>query len=167
MIIINFISNINFITFIVTRSFDQEQSNFWFDHLGLFPSVSSLVLTWFRQSLLPRYYHLATFNYGDMKARDRLLMLSEQYYAWKVGKSLFIIIFLLKGLLLKEGALRVCCEFSQLLRAWVWFQWSGFVEITILHCSSPMGLLHVYRASISENTSGGLLLNKDNLIYDF
>ena len=129
MIIINFISNIIFITFIVTRSFDQEQSNFWFDHLGLFPSISSLVLTWFRQSLLPRYYHLATFNYSDMKARDRSLMLSEQYYAWKVGKSLFFFLFFVKGTSpeggCSTGVLRIFAAYSRVgVISMKWLCWN-------------------------------------------
>ena len=44
---------------------------------------------------------------------------------------------------------------------------SGFVDIAPLHCCSPVGLLHVCRASFLENTSEGLPLNKDNFIYDF
>ena len=42
-----------------------------------------------------------------------------------------------------------------------------FVEIVLLHCCSHVGLVHVCRASFLENTSGGLLLNKDNFIYHF
>ena len=42
---------------------------------SLFLSISSSILTWsmrppFGVDALPRYYHLASFNYGDMKARD-------------------------------------------------------------------------------------------------
>ena len=44
---------------------------------------------------------------------------------------------------------------------------SGFVDIVLLLCCSPVGLLHACRASFLENTSGGQLLNKDNFIYDF
>ena len=29
---------------------------------------------------------------------------------------------------------------------------SGFVEISLLHCCSPVGLLHVCRASVLDNT---------------
>ena len=53
--------------------------------------------------------------------------------------------------------------------AWVWFQLSckaDLFEIALLHCCSPVGLLHVSGASFLENTSKGLPLNKDNFIYD-
>ena len=75
-----------------------------------------------------------------------------------------------RAVLPEEGVLRMCCEFSAVypcvgvisikLR-------SGFVDIALLHCCSPVGWLHVCRASFLENTSGGLLLNKHNFIYDF
>ena len=41
---------------------------------------------------------------------------------------------------------------------------SGFVEITLLHSYSPVGLLYVCRSSFFESTSVGLLLNADNFI---
>ena len=41
---------------------------------------------------------------------------------------------------------------------------SGFVKVAFLHCCSPVGFL--CRASFLQNTSGGLLLNKHNLIYE-
>ena len=44
---------------------------------------------------------------------------------------------------------------------------SGFVEMTLLRCCSPVVLLHVWGASSLENTCGGLLLNKDSFIYNF
>ena len=44
---------------------------------------------------------------------------------------------------------------------------AAFVEIVLLHCGSPVGLLHVFRAPFLESTSGGLLLNDDNFIYRF
>ena len=44
---------------------------------------------------------------------------------------------------------------------------SGFVEIALLFWCSPVGLLHALRASSLENTSGRLLLNGDNIIYNF
>ena len=40
-------------------------------------------------------------------------------------------------------------------------------RIAPLHCCSPEGLLHVCKASFSESTSLGLLLNKDNFMQDF
>ena len=43
----------------------------------------------------------------------------------------------------------------------------SFFEIILLHSYSPIGLLHICRASFLENSSGGLLLNTDNFIYDF
>ena len=44
---------------------------------------------------------------------------------------------------------------------------SSFVEIILLHCCSPVDLLCICRNSFLDNTSGGLLLNKDNFIYNF
>ena len=44
---------------------------------------------------------------------------------------------------------------------------SGFVEIALLHCCYAVCLLHVFRVSFLENTSGGLLLKKDCFIYNF
>ena len=44
---------------------------------------------------------------------------------------------------------------------------SSVVEIALLRGCSPVGVLHVCRVSFLENTSGVLLLNVDNLIYDF
>ena len=44
---------------------------------------------------------------------------------------------------------------------------SGFVKVAFLHCYSPVDFLHVCRASFLQNTSGGLLLNKYNFIYNF
>ena len=44
---------------------------------------------------------------------------------------------------------------------------SGFVEIALMRCCSPVGLLHVWGVSSLENTSGGLLLNGYNFIYNF
>ena len=75
-----------------------------------------------------------------------------------------------RGVLPEEGVLRMCCEFSRahlcvgviLIKLQ-----TGFVEIALLHCCSPVGLLHVCEASFLEKTSAGLLLNKDNFIYDF
>ena len=44
---------------------------------------------------------------------------------------------------------------------------SGFVEIALLRCCSPVGLFHIWGESPLENTSEGLLLNGDNFIYNF
>ena len=69
-----------------------------------------------------------------------------------------------------EDVLRMCCEY---LRAYLCVGvisikvQSGIVEIALLHCCPPVDLLQFYRAFFLENTSGGLLLNKDNFIYDF
>ena len=40
---------------------------------------------------------------------------------------------------------------------------SGFFEIVLLSCFSPVGLLHVWGAHSLDSTSGRLLLNRDNL----
>ena len=75
-----------------------------------------------------------------------------------------------RGVLPEEGVLRVCGEFSgaYLCVGLILIKLqSGFVEIAFLHCCSPVGLLHVCGASSLGNTSGGLLLNRDNFIYDF
>ena len=44
---------------------------------------------------------------------------------------------------------------------------SGFVEIALLNCCSPADLLRVCEIFFLNNTSGGLLLNKDDFTYDF
>ena len=44
---------------------------------------------------------------------------------------------------------------------------NGFVDIVLLHCCSSVGLLHVCNTSFLENTSGRLLLNKDNFITEY
>ena len=75
-----------------------------------------------------------------------------------------------RGVFPEEGVLRMCFEFS-----WAYLYMgvilinlqSGFVVIALLHCCSPVGLLHVCRVSFLENTSGGLPLNKDNFICNF
>ena len=74
-----------------------------------------------------------------------------------------------RGALPEEGILQMCCEFSGVYLCMgvisIKLQ-NGFVEMALLHCS-PVGLLHVCRAYFLKNTSGGLLLNKDNFILDF
>ena len=35
----------------------------------------------------------------------------------------------------------------------------NFIEITLRHGSSPVNLLHIFKAPFSKNTSGGMLLN--------
>ena len=76
IIIITTIINIIFTTFIITRIFEQEQFTFltrYVDRLVLFPLISSCVLITRPPSgidALPRYCHLASFNYGHMKVRD-------------------------------------------------------------------------------------------------
>ena len=73
--------------------------------------------------------------------------------------------------LLEEGVLRMCCDFFGAYLCvgviLVKLQICGFVEIALLLCCSPVGLFYAWGASFSENTSGGLLLNKDNFIYNF
>ena len=74
------------------------------------------------------------------------------------------------GVLLKRDVLRVCCGLSgahpfgcvvsKKLQ-------SSFVEITFLRGYSPVCFLCVFSASFLGNTSGGLVLNKDNFIYGF
>ena len=79
VVLVTVIININFITFIIIKRFEQEQFTVlmrYVDRLFLFPSISSCVLTRsiqppFRVGTIPRYYHLASFNCGDMMARDR------------------------------------------------------------------------------------------------
>ena len=70
-----------------------------------------------------------------------------------------------RGVLPEEGVLRMCCEFSGVYLCvgviLIKLQ-SGFVDVALLHCS-PVGLFHVCGAFSLENTSGGLLLNRDNL----
>ena len=70
----------------------------------------------------------------------------------------------------EERVLRMCCGFSGTYLCvgviLIKLQ-SGFIEIALLHCCSPVGLLHVCRASFLESTYGGLLLNEDNFTYDF
>ena len=44
---------------------------------------------------------------------------------------------------------------------------SGFVGIALLRVSSPVGSRRICTVSFLENTSGGLLLNMDNFIYNF
>ena len=44
---------------------------------------------------------------------------------------------------------------------------AAFVENALLHCGSPVSLLHVCGTSFLESTSGGLLLKDDNFIYGF
>ena len=38
----------------------------------------------------------------------------------------------------------------------------NFIEITLRHGYSPVNLLHIFRTPFLKNTSGGLLLNRDN-----
>ena len=75
-----------------------------------------------------------------------------------------------RGVLPEEGVLQMCCKFSGAylcVGVILTKLQSGFVEIALLHCCSPVGLLHVCRASFLQNTSEGLLLNKYNFIYNF
>ena len=72
IIIITIIINIIFITFIINMIFEQEQFKFtvWLCFIWFL-----CVLTWSTRALfgvdaLRLYYHLASFNYDDMKARD-------------------------------------------------------------------------------------------------
>ena len=44
---------------------------------------------------------------------------------------------------------------------------SRFVEMALLHGCFGVGLFHVCKKSISENTSRGLLLNTGNIMYVF
>ena len=70
----------------------------------------------------------------------------------------------------EEGVLRMCCKFSGVFLCvgviLIKLQ-SGFVEIALLRCCSPVGLLHVLGVFFLENTSGRLFLNGDNFIYNF
>ena len=70
----------------------------------------------------------------------------------------------------EEGVLRMSCEFSGACLCvgviLIKFK-SGFAEVVLLHCCSPVGLLHFSKASFLKNTSGGLLLTKYNFIRDF
>ena len=87
IIIITIIINIIFITFIINMIFEQEQFKFtvWLCFIWFL-----CVLTWSTRALFgvdaPHlYYHLASFNYDDMKARDIDPIFDdfcEQYYAW-------------------------------------------------------------------------------------
>ena len=64
----------------------------------------------------------------------------------------------------------MCCEFLgayMCVRVILIKLQSNSAELGLLHCCSPVGLLHVCRASSLENTSGRLILNKDNFIYSF
>ena len=114
----------------------------------LFLLISSSVLTWstrppFGVDALPRYYHLASFNYGDMKARDigRIVdviwtilclivfpVIIEKYLNnimpdsisgdnWEVGKSLRFFFVSLFDCLLEELTLfdNNCRDYS-----WCW-----------------------------------------------
>ena len=72
------------------------------------------------------------------------------------------------GVLPEEGVLWMCWGFSRvcLCVGVILIKWqSGFVEIPLLHCCSPVGLLHACGASFLENTSGGMLLSEDNFIH--
>ena len=68
------------------------------------------------------------------------------------------------GAVLEEGVLRMCCGF---LGAYLRGCDFKKVEIALLHCGSPVSLLHICGTSFSESTSGGLLLDNDNYIYVF
>ena len=74
-----------------------------------------------------------------------------------------------RGVLPEGGVLQMCCGFSGAYRCMdvilIKLQ-SGIAEMALLRCCSPVGLLHVWGASFLENTSGGLLLNGDNIIYN-
>ena len=75
-----------------------------------------------------------------------------------------------RGVLLEEGVLRMCCRFSGVCMCasviLIKLQ-SGFVGIALLHCCSPVRLLHVCGASFWESTSRGLLLNGGNFTCNF
>ena len=76
----------------------------------------------------------------------------------------------LRGVLPEEGVLRMCCEFpgAYLCMGVILIKLeSGFVEVALLRCCSPVGLLHVWGASSLETTSGKLLPNGDNFVYNF
>ena len=76
----------------------------------------------------------------------------------------------LRGGLPEEGVLRVCCEFAGAYLCvgviLIKLQ-SDFIEIVLLFCYSLGNLLHVWGAYSFKNTPGGLLLNRDNFIYNF
>ena len=59
----------------------------------------------------------------------------------------------------EEGVLQMCCEFSEVYLCvgviLIKLQ-SGFVEIALLRCCFPVGLLHVWGTSSFENKSGGV-----------
>ena len=73
-----------------------------------------------------------------------------------------------RGVFPEESVLKMCCEFSgaYLCMSVILIKLeSGFVENALLRCCSPVGLLLFWEAL--QNTSGGLLLKGDNLIYNF
>ena len=75
IIIITVIINILFLTFIITRFLNRNCSYEMIWSFSFFYSVSSFVLTWstqpsLRVDALPQYYHLESFDYGDLKAKD-------------------------------------------------------------------------------------------------
>ena len=75
-----------------------------------------------------------------------------------------------RGVFPEEDVLWMCCEFSGAClcvgEILIKLQ-GGFVEVALLHWYSLVGLLHVCRTSFLQNTSGGLLEDQYNFIYDF
>ena len=74
-----------------------------------------------------------------------------------------------RGFLPEEGILRMCCKFSgaYLCVGVILIRLQSGSEIALLRCCSPVGLLHVWGPFSLENTSGGLLLNRDNFTYNY
>ena len=76
----------------------------------------------------------------------------------------------LRSVLPKEGVLEMCCEFlgAYLCMGVILIKLqSDIVENALLRCCPPVGLFLLWGASSLENTSEGLLLKGDNLIYNF
>ena len=76
----------------------------------------------------------------------------------------------LRGVLPEEGVLQMSCEISGAylcVDVIIIKLQSGFAEMALLRCCSPVGLLNVWGSSFLENNCGGLLLNGDNFTYNF
>ena len=61
----------------------------------------------------------------------------------------------------EKGVLKICSKFTgeQPCRSVVSIKLlCNFIEITHLHCCSPVNLLHIFRTPFPRNTSGRLLL---------
>ena len=93
--------------------------------------------------------------------RKKHKTLKNQYISNKISPSLQNFWSSRPEVLLEKGVLKICRKFTgqNLCRSVIVIKvQSNFIEITFWHGCSPVNLLHIFRTTFSNNTSGWLLL---------